>query len=503
MDEIIVVDYGSQYTRLLARRIREFGVFSKVETPENISITEDTVGIILSGGPASVYARDAPQINNAIFEKGIPVLGICYGMQLLSKVFGGEIRRGEKCEYGLTNIEIFNSFIFNAVPKKIQTWMSHGDIVSKLPEGFTLIAKSENGVIAGFESKEKHIYALQFHPEVSETEYGSEIIKNFIFNICKAKQSWKMEDFIETKIKEIEETASNSKVIVAISGGVDSTVATVLSSKAIGENLVPIFVNHGFLRKIDLEVPKVLKVLGINVRTVDASKLFFERVKGVKDPEEKRKIIGKLFIEVFEDVAKPINAQYLLQGTIYSDVIESASASSLSSKIKSHHNVGGLPDVMHLKLIEPLRELFKDEVREVGKLMNIPDSILNRHPFPGPGLAIRIIGNVTPQKVEILRRVDDILYETLKETGEYDKIWQAFAVLLPVRSVGVKGDKRTYDYVVAIRAVDSFEGMTASWHPIPLEILRKISSKITGEIPEIGRVVYDITDKPPATIEWE
>jgi GMP synthase (glutamine-hydrolysing) len=503
MDEIIIVDYGSQYTRLLARRIREFGVYSRIESPNSFFVTPDTVGVILSGGPASVYLKSAPQIDVDLFVKGVPVLGICYGMQLLTKVFCGKIIKGKTFEYGLTSIETFDSELFRNLPKKISTWMSHGDTVQTLPEDFVLTAKSENGIVAGFESKEKRIYALQFHPEVSQTEYGNEIIRNFLFNICNAKQSWKAKDFIQAKIEEIRKTVSNSRIIGAVSGGVDSTVATVLVSKAVGKNLIPIFVDHGLLRDEDMAVPKVLNSMGINVKVVNASKLFFERLKGVKDPEEKRKTIGKLFIEVFERESRSINAEYLLQGTIYSDVIESADSSSLSSRIKSHHNVGGLPDSMHLKLVEPLRELFKDEVRKVGRLLNIPDEILDRQPFPGPGLAIRVIGEVTPEKVKILRKVDRIMIKLLKETGEYDRIWQAFTVLLPVRSVGVKGDERAYDYVVALRAVDSIEGMTASWHMVPYETLRKISSRITGEVPEVGRVVYDITDKPPATIEWE
>ncbi len=503
MDEILIVDYGSQYTRLLARRVREIGIYSRVESPQKAHMTSDTKGVILSGGPQSVYSENALKLPNWLVSSEIPVLGVCYGMQLLVQTFGGVVKRGETFEYGSTKVIFSEDPIFSNLPKFSDVWMSHGDLVEKLPSGFLRIAKSELGVIAATCSKDKKIYGFQFHPEVSQTEGGMEMIRHFVFNVCNAKESWKMEDYAELKVKELREELGNSKVIGAISGGVDSAVATAVAVRAIGENLKCVFVNHGLLRKEDELVPQILSQIGIDVKVVDASELFLERLKSVRDPEQKRKIIGKTFIEVFEREAKSVNAEYLLQGTIYSDVIESAAASSASVKIKSHHNVGGLPERMNLKLVEPLRELFKDEVRELGEIVDLPPEILNRHPFPGPGLAIRIIGEIDQERVNVLKKVDDVYTTILKENGEYHNIWQAFSVLLPVRSVGVKGDERTYGYVVALRAVDSSEGMTASWHKMPFDLLRRISSTITDKVPEVGRVVYDISDKPPATIEWE
>lgn len=503
MDEILIIDYGSQYTRLLARRVREIGVYSRVESPQNALMTANTKGIILSGGPQSVYSRNALKLPEWVISSGIPVLGVCYGMQLLVYTLGGTVKRGEIFEYGFTNVKFSEDPIFSDLSESSSVWMSHGDLVEKLPDGFMKIAESELGVIAAIRSEDRKIYGFQFHPEVSQTQGGMKMISHFVLGTCNAKRSWKLEDYAESKVKELRKRIGNSKVIGAISGGVDSAVATAITVRAIGENLKCVFVNNGLLRKEDELVPQALSEVGIDVKIVDASDLFFKRLKGVIDPEKKRKVIGETFIEVFEREAKMVNADYLLQGTIYSDVIESAAASSTSAKIKSHHNVGGLPEKMNLKLVEPLRDLFKDEVRKLGKIVGLPSDILNRHPFPGPGLSIRIIGEIDREHVNILKKVDDIYTTLLKESGEYHNIWQAFSVLLPVKSVGVKGDERSYGYVVALRAVDSSEGMTASWHKMPFDLLRRISSAITDKVPEIGRVVYDVSDKPPATIEWE
>jgi GMP synthase (glutamine-hydrolysing) len=501
MKEILIIDYGSQYTQLLARRVRELGVYSKVEGPNYEKFTGEEYGIILSGGPESVYDKmyDLPM---KLIGK-IPVLGICYGMHLLAQKFGGKVVKGPQGEYGLTKVKLFESPLFEGIPSETVTWMSHGDVVESIPDGFSKTAVSQSNVIAAFESSTMKIYAIQFHPEVIHTTQGKEIIKHFVFNICKAQKEWTMDNFVESEIEQIKSITNGKNVIGAISGGVDSTVAAILTSKAIGKDLTSIFVDHGFLRKMDMDVPKNLKTLGIDVKYVDASDLFFENLKGISEPEEKRRIIGKTFIEIFEKEARKVNAEFLLQGTIYPDVIESAASSQRSAKIKSHHNVGGLPERMNLKLLEPLRNLFKDEVREVGSLLGLPQEFISRHPFPGPGLAVRILGEITREKVRILREADGIFTEVLLKTGEYFKIWQAFPVLLPVRSVGVKGDARSYGYVLALRGVDSVDGMTASWHEIPYDILRMASSEITSKVPEIGRVVYDITDKPPSTIEWE
>ncbi len=503
MDEILIIDYGSQYTQLLARKIREVGVYSRVDTPQKAHPSDKTMGVILSGGPQSVYSSNALNIPDWVLSSGLPILGVCYGMQLLVQKFGGRVLRGKVFEYGMTNVILSEDTIFSSLPKVVKVWMSHGDSVEKIPDSFIKIAESEAGITAAIRSSNKKIYALQFHPEVFQTEHGTEMIRYFVTQVCKARQNWKIVDYTSFAIEKIRKTVGNSKVIGAISGGVDSAVAASITARAIGENLQCVFIDNGLLRMEDESVPEKLQEVGMKIKRINSSDLFLERLKGVIDPEQKRKIIGKTFIEVFEKEAKLSDAEYLLQGTIYSDVIESAAASTTSAKIKSHHNVGGLPKKMKLKLVEPLRELFKDEVREVGKVLGLTPEILDRHPFPGPGLAVRIIGEVTRKRVDILRRVDDVYIQILRKAGEYPKIWQAFSVLLPVKSVGVKGDERSYGYVVALRAVNSAEGMTASWYPMPHDIIREISSKITDQIPEIGRVVYDVSDKPPATIEWE
>ena len=503
MDEILVIDYGSQYTRLLARKIREIGVYSRVDVPQKARPSGKTMGVILSGGPQSVYSSNTLDIPDWVLPSGIPILGICYGMHLLVQKFGGKVLRGRVFEYGMTTVKLSEDPIFSGLPRTVKTWMSHGDSVEKIPKNFSEIAKSKTGIAAAIRSNDEKIYAFQFHPEVFHTEHGVEMIRYFVTHVCKAKKNWKIGNYADFAVEKVRESIGNSKVIGAISGGVDSAVAAIITMRAVGENLQCVFIDNGLLRKEDESVPEKLRELGMKVKRVDASELFLEKLKGVTDPEQKRKIIGETFIEVFEKEAKLFDAEYLLQGTIYSDVIESSAASITSSKIKSHHNVGGLPEKMNLKLVEPLRELFKDEVREVGKLLGLSPDILNRHPFPGPGLAVRIIGEVTKKRVDILKRVDDVYTQILRKSGEYSKIWQAFSVLLSVKSVGVKGDERSYGYVVALRAVNSIEGMTAAWYPMPHDVLRKISSSITDRVPEIGRVVYDVSDKPPATIEWE
>ena len=505
-EKIVVLDYGSQYTQLLARRIRELGFYSEIVIPKDFKPDDFVKGIVLSGGPNSVYDPNSPDISTEVLDSGIPILGVCYGMQLLAHKLGGEVEEGELGEYGGVEIEITDSSkLLYGVPRRIRTWMSHGDSVKKPPEGFEVTAKSLNNIVAVIENRKKNIYAVQFHPEVAQTEYGSSIIRNFL-SITGMKPNWNLENYVKTKIEEIRERVGNSKAICAVSGGVDSTVAAVIVNKALGNNLIPIFVNHGLLRmNEELEVPKSLKKLGLKILVVDASKEFLSKLRNVEDPEMKRKIIGETFIRVFEREANKIEGlEYLVQGTIYSDVIESGSTGSSNiAKIKSHHNVGGLPEKMDLKIIEPLRELFKDEVRKIGSILNIPDEILQRHPFPGPGLAIRIIGEVTEENLQLLKKADRIFIDLLKDKGLYDKVWQAFAVLLPIKSVGVVGDKRAYENVVALRAVQSTEGMTAEWSNLSYEFLDEVAKKIVGSVKGIGRVVYDVTSKPPATIEWE
>lgn len=507
MKKILIVDFGSQYTQLLARRIRDIGVYSEVIQSEDINSLNDVYGIILSGGPQSVYSDNFTELPEIIFDYNIPILGICYGMHSIAKKFGGEIKKHKISEYGRTNIKIeCSSKLFNNIPYKFTTWMSHTDTVLKIPDNAVLTAKSENNLICGFEIREKNIYCIQFHPEVRNTDYGNDIIENFVIEICKISNTWSLKDFVEEKIIEIRNIVGNKKAIIGLSGGVDSSVASVLMHKAIGKNLKAVFVDHGLIRKNEtIEVNRIFnEMIGLDLTIVDAKKIFLDKLKNINDPEKKRKIIGNEFVKVFEnESSKDKDFQYLVQGTIYSDVIESAASGKNTAIIKSHHNVGGLPEKMNLKVLEPLRELFKDEVRNVGELLNIPKHILYRHPFPGPGLGIRIIGDITEEKLEILKNVDYIFINTLKETGWYKKVWQAFAILTPVKTVGVIGDKRSYEYVVSLRAVDSIEGMTADWSRIPFEILDLVSNRIINEVEKVGRVVYDITSKPPSTIEWE
>jgi len=505
---ILVVNFGSQYVQLIARRIRELGVYSEIvnwDIPAEEIKKKAPYGIIFSGGPASVYTEGAPLPDPEIYNLGIPILGICYGLQVITHQLGGKVAKSEKQEYGRARLKaIKENAIFEGIPPESDVWMSHADKVVKLPPGFETLAVSENSPHAVIANKERTIYGLQFHPEVTHTVFGKEMLANFVYGVCRAQRNWEMGDFIKEKIEEIKQTVGKSKVIAALSGGVDSTVAAVLTHKAVGKQLHCFFIDHGLLRLNEREeVERNLKSLGLPLTIVDASELFLERLDGVEDPEEKRRIIGRTFIEVFEREAKKIEgAEFLLQGTLYPDVVESAGIEG-SAKIKTHHNVGALPKRMNLKLLEPFRELFKDEVRQIGKLLGISEEILKRHPFPGPGLAIRIIGPVNKEDLEILRRADSIFVEELKKEGLYDRIWQAFAVLLPVKSVGVMGDVRTYEKVIALRAVESVDGMTADWYRLPYDFLDRVMRRIINEVKGVNRVVYDISSKPPSTIEWE
>lgn len=510
-ESILIIDFGSQYNQLIARNVRENNVFCEI-VPPNIPIRaikrDEVKGIILSGGPASVYAKGAPKCDEKIFSLGIPVLGICYGMQFMARTLDGEVKRAQSREYGNAPLTITNrNILFKGVPETSVSWMSHGDKVKKLPCGFDRIAKSRNSSIAAFADSDRRLFGVQFHPEVAHTQYGKIMIKNFVKDICGIKGDWSMRSFVNEVIPDIRRRVGNDKVLLGLSGGVDSSVAAVLINKAIGHKLVCIFVNNGLLRKNEVKIVREVfqKHFRINLRCVDYEKEFLSALKGVTDPERKRKIIGHVFIKVFEREAKKIGGvKFLAQGTLYPDLIESRSAfGGPSATIKTHHNVGGLPKVMHLKLIEPLKYLFKDEVRKVGRELRIPQEILGRHPFPGPGLAVRVIGEVTKQRCDILREVDDRFITILKKENLYDKIWQAFGVLLPIKTVGVMGDKRTYENVVAIRAVTSVDGMTADWAMIPYKVVGKISSRIINEVKGVNRVVYDVSSKPPSTIEWE
>ncbi len=507
---ILILDFGSQYTQLIARRIRESKVYSEI-FPFNVSIEKIQAfhpeGIILSGGPSSVYDPGAPLPDRRIFELGIPVLGICYGMQAIAHMLGGRVARAQKHEYGRAELIVDdNKGLFKDIPQRSKVWMSHADRIEEMPPGFHVIGHTENSSIAAMADDSRRLYALQFHPEVVHTEQGIRILQNFVYEICQCKPLWEMRSFIEWAIKAIREEVNGKKVICALSGGVDSSVTAVLVHRAIGDNLTCIFVDNGLLRKAEAE--KVKKTFQENfhipLKYVDASKRFLKKLEGVTDPEEKRKIIGNEFIKVFEEEAKKIkDVEFLAQGTLYPDVIESVSFKGPSAVIKSHHNVGGLPEVMKLKLIEPLRELFKDEVRRLGQELGLPEEICWRHPFPGPGLAIRCIGEVTEDKLRILREADSIVLEEVKRAGLYRELWQAFAVLLPVKSVGVMGDERTYENVIAVRAVTSLDGMTADWARLPYDLLERISLRIINEVSGVNRVVYDISSKPPSTIEWE
>lgn len=507
---ILVIDFGSQYTQLIARRIREQKVKSVIY-PFNSSISKinelKPIGIILSGGPTSVYDSNSPQINEELFKLNIPILGICYGMQLIAQYYNGKVEPAENREYGKAKLEILNgSKIFKNVVNFSTVWMSHGDFITQIPQNFMVEGKSENSPVCAISNHNLNIYGLQFHPEVAHTEFGKTIIKNFLFDICNCKTDWTPANFVDESVKEIREKVKNSKAVCALSGGVDSSVAAILLQKAIGENLICVHVDNGLMRKNESEnVVKMFKDnYKLNIINVDASELFLKKLKGIFDPEKKRKIIGNTFIEVFEEEAKKFgNAEYLVQGTLYPDVIESAAHGSAAHKIKTHHNVGGLPEKMNLKLIEPFKELFKDEVREIGELLGLPYEFVHRHPFPGPGLAVRLLGDITEKKLTLLKTVDDIFIKGLKEYNLYYKIWQAFAVLLPVQTVGVMGDARTYELVVALRAVTSADGMTADWYRFDSDFLEYISNKIIREVSGINRVVYDISSKPPSTIEWE
>jgi len=510
-EKLLILDFGSQYTQLIARKIRELNVYSEI-VPYNISIERikrfNPRGIILSGGPKSVYSQDAYKPDPEIFNLGIPILGICYGLQLISQHFDGLVVPSEKREYGKTfliiddNRDLFKGF---KIEDKIQVWMSHGDRVEHLPSGFEVIAHTENSPYAAVANKSRTVFGVQFHPEVAHTPQGKEILNNFL-ELCGFNRDWNMDSFVEIEIKRIRNTVRNNKVICALSGGVDSSVVATLLGKAIGKNTKAVFINNGLLRKGEAEeVLDTFKVgFNFDLIYVDARERFLTKLKNVDDPEKKRKIIGNEFIKIFEEKAKELgDIKYLAQGTLYPDVIESTSFKGPSAKIKSHHNVGGLPEKMKLQLIEPLRELFKDEVREIGKILGIPKIILERHPFPGPGLAVRVLGDITEEKLYLLREADAIIIDEIKKGGLYNKIWQAFGVLLPLKSVGVMGDERTYEKVCVVRAVSSIDGMTADWYKIPHEVLERISSRITSEVNGINRVVYDITSKPPGTIEWE
>ncbi|TET24186.1 MAG: glutamine-hydrolyzing GMP synthase [Candidatus Cloacimonadota bacterium] len=509
-EKIIILDFGSQYTQLIARRIRANGVYSEIlpfSAPTQKLQSNEVKGIVLSGGPHSVYDKNAPCISSKILRFGIPVLGICYGHQLISHIAGGDVEKTKKSEYGYAHLIIKRKAeLLKGIPRASQVWMSHGDRILKLPPHFETLAQTENTDFAIIKHKQLPVYGLQFHPEVTHTTIGNRILKNFLFKVCKCTGDWDMSSFIETSKQEIMHTVKHRKVILGLSGGVDSAVAATLIKQAIGDSLFVIFINNGLLRKGEPEavIENFHPLFKKKFFYVDAENEFLHALQGAKDPEKKRKIIGKTFIKIFEREAKKIkNIMFLAQGTLYPDRIESMPVQGPSSTIKSHHNVGGLPEKMHLKLIEPCKNLFKDEVREVGKLLKLSDTILSSHPFPGPGLAVRIIGTITKMKLRILREADTIFIDEIKRNGLYNKIWQAFCVLLPVKTVGVMGDKRTYEHVIALRAITSSDGMTADWYPFTKRFLTAVCNRIINGVTGINRVVYDISSKPPATIEWE
>lgn len=510
-DKIVVLDFGSQYNQLIARRIREFGVYSELHPGdmklESILAMKDVRGIVLSGGPNSVYEEGAPMCDPEILSSGIPVLGICYGMQMIHHLLKGQVKPSAKREYGRAEIAVKESVLFDGLPSEQIVWMSHGDQVAVPAEGFHGIASSSTCPFAASENTDRKIYTLQFHPEVRNSEYGLEILKNFVFRICKAEKNWTMKNFSDMQIEKIRQEVKDDKVLLALSGGVDSSVAAALLNKAIGKNLYCMFIDHGLLRKGEAE--SVMETFGrnmqLNLVKIDASERFLSRLKGVEDPEQKRKIIGSEFIYTFRDEAAALLAgtdiRWLAQGTLYTDVIESGTKTAQT--IKSHHNVGGLPEDMDFKLIEPLNTLFKDEVRQLGIELGLPEEMVWRQPFPGPGLGVRVLGEVTDEKLMIVRESDAILREEIRKAGLQKEIWQYFTCLPNIRTVGVMGDQRTYDYTVVVRAVTSIDGMTADWARIPYDVLDRISTRIVNEVPHVNRVALDITSKPPGTIEWE
>lgn len=508
---IAVLDFGSQYTQVIARRIRECEVYSKIyhfsTTAEELK-ADGVVGIILSGGPSSVFAKNAPIPDKAIFALGVPVLGICYGLQLMGKLLQGKVAKSREREFGLGTLSIIKpGRLFYRLPRKLSVWNSHGDKVTELPPGFDAIGTTDNSPFAVIEDRKRDFYGIQFHPEVFHTQRGVDVIRNFLLRVCKITPDWTTEDYIKQSVKEIRKKVGKSRVLLGLSGGVDSSVAAALIHRAIKKQLTCVFVDNGLLRKGEREAVERLygKHFKIDLRVVDASKLFLRRLRGVEDPEQKRKIIGNTFVEVFEKSLKTIgHADFLAQGTLYPDVIESvAIGNNPAALIKSHHNVGGLPERMKLKLLEPLRALFKDEVRAVGAALGLPKEVVWRQPFPGPGLGVRVLGDITKAKLDVLKEADAILMEEMKNSGWYWDVWQSFCVFLPVKSVGVIGDERNYAWVIAIRVVESIDAMTADWTKLPYDLLGRISNRITNEVRDVSRVVLDISSKPPATIEWE
>ena len=508
MDTIIILDFGSQYTQLIARKIRELNVYCEIHPFDKVpALSSQVKGVVFSGSPYSCNAPDAPVPNMQGIKGKLPLLAVCYGAQYLARWGGGKVQQSQTREYGRANLGFIDAdnALMRGIETGAQVWMSHGDTIEELPAGYRTICSTESVRFAGYQIEGEPTYAIQFHPEVHHSTCGMQLLRNFVVDICGCRQEWTPESFIESTVQQLRQKVGNDKVVLGLSGGVDSTVAAVLLNKAIGHQLHCIFVDNGLLRKNEFQsVLESYKDMGLNVKGVDAKARFYEVLAGVTDPEKKRKAIGKTFIDVFDAEAKLItDAKFLGQGTIYPDVIESSSVKGPSQTIKSHHNVGGLPDYMKLQLVEPLRSLFKDEVRRVGRQLGIKETLIGRHPFPGPGLAIRILGDITPEKVHILQEVDDIFIQGLRDAGLYDKVWQAGAILLPIQSVGVMGDERTYERVVALRAVESVDGMTADWCHLPYDFLANVSNQIINRVKGVNRVVYDISSKPPATIEWE